>query len=70
MIYVSHIFGGQKYWLDASTSYKKVCGRRPPRPRLTTPLITLLAIDFLIYVFNSQIVTDAVLIKSRYSMNR
>lgn len=29
-MYMLHGFWGQKYWVDASTSYKKVCERRPP----------------------------------------
>ena len=38
---MSHGFWGQKYWVDASTLSKEVCGRCPPPPTPTTLLITL-----------------------------
>jgi len=41
MLYMLHGFWGQKYWVDASTSYKKYVDAVRPNPRPTTPLLKL-----------------------------
>lgn len=43
-----HEFEGQRYWLNASTSYKKCLDTVHPRSRPTTPLARTTAFEILI----------------------